>query len=126
LVTIAVLGASVDVTVTLLDGGVVNVELGFNVEWTDAVTVSVNPAKFSPTIAVKEHVPVAPGCPFAASCPPPGGQLTLVGVIPEVPAVQAASEDGAVKDLKIVPYWLSQIWSITRPPAFEVLVIATV
>jgi len=119
LVTIAVLGASVDVTVTLLDGGDVNVELVFNVEWTDAVTVSVNPARFSPTIAVKEHVPVAPG---AASGP--GGQLTLVAVIPEVPAAQAVPVN--VRALKIVPYALSQIWSIARPPAVEVLVIATV
>jgi hypothetical protein len=123
LVTVAVLGASDDVTVTLLDVDV-NVELVFNVEWPDAVTVSVNPDKFSPTVAVKEHVPLSPGCPFAASGP--GGQLRLLAVMPLVPAAQGASEDGALEDLKIVPYALSQIWSVARPPAVDVLVIETV
>jgi hypothetical protein len=118
LVTVAVLGASVDVTVTLLDI-CENLELELTDEWPDAVTVSVNPDKFSPTVAVKVHVPVAPGCPAAASGP--GGQLILVAVSPGVPAGQVEPVDG-----KMAPYWLSQIWSITRPPAFEVLVIETV
>jgi len=89
LVTVAVLGASVDVTVTLLDWVLVKTEPELMDEWPDALTISVNPATFSPTAAVKVHVPVAPG---AIPVVPPGGQLPLVvGVMPLVPAGQAAS-----------------------------------
>jgi len=118
LVTVAVLGASVDVTVTLLDELGPNVELALRDEWPDAVTVSVTVAS-SPCTAVKVHVPVAPDA-IAA-----GGQLTLVAV-PAVPAAQA----GPVNPLavKTVPYALSQIWSTTTllPETDEVLVMATV
>ena len=58
LVTVAVLGASVDVTVTLLDWVLVKTEPELMEEWPDALTISVNPATFSPTAAVKVHVPV--------------------------------------------------------------------
>jgi len=118
------LGASEDVTVTVLDGWSVNVELVFWVEWPDTFTVSVNPATFSPTGAVKVHVPVAPACPAAASGP--GGQLMFVAVMPLVPVRQAAPVNPASNVLKILPYAVSQIWSTMRPPAVEVLVIETV
>jgi hypothetical protein len=77
LVVVAVLGASEDVTVTGLDWVLVKVELLLSDEWPDALTVSVKPAKFSPTGAVKVHVAVAPG---AIPVDPPGGQSTLVAV----------------------------------------------
>jgi len=85
LAIVAVLGASEDVTVTLLDEVGPKVELVLRDEWPDAFTMSVNPVKFSPTVAVKVHVPVAPGAIGD------GGQLTLAGVMPLVPAVQAGS-----------------------------------
>jgi hypothetical protein len=119
----AVLGASEDVTVTLLDV-CENEELVLRDEWPDTVTVSVSPDTFSPTVALKVHVPVAPAWPAAASGP--GGQFPLVAVMPLVPAAHAESVDGAVEDLKMVPYWLSQTWSMTSPPAVEVLVTETV
>jgi len=87
LVVVAVLGASEDVTVTLLDWVLVKVELLLRDEWPDALTVSVKPTRFSPTGAVKVHVSVAPG---AIPVLPPGGQLTLVAVMPLFPAGQVA------------------------------------
>ena len=119
LVTVAVLGASEDLTVTLLDV-VANVKLVLMDEWPNAVTTSVNPDKFSPTVAVKVHVPVAVPVP----APSVGGQLMLVAVMPLVPAAQAAPVN--VLALKMVPYAVSQIWSIVTPPAFEMLVMETV
>jgi hypothetical protein len=86
LVIVAVLGASEDVTVTLLEP-CENVELVLTDEWPVAVTVSVNPVTFSPTVAVKAHVPVAPAWPAAASGP--GGQEMLLAVMPLVPVAQA-------------------------------------
>ena len=77
LVVVAVLGASEDVTVTELDWVLVNVELLLRDEWPDALTVSTSPAKFSPTVAVKVHVAVAPG---AIPVLPPGGQSTFCAV----------------------------------------------
>jgi len=112
-----VLGASEDVTVTLLDGAL-NVELVLRVEWPAADTMSVNPDKFSPTGAVKVHVPLAP----AASGP--GGQLPFIAAMPLVPAAQTVPVN--VLALKMVPYALSQTWSIVIPPALEVSVIETV
>jgi hypothetical protein len=97
-VVVAVLGASDDVTVTLLEP-CENVELVLRVEWPYAVTVSVSPDTFSPTVAVKVHVPVAPCCPAAASGP--GGQLPFVAVMPLVPAGHAAPVKPAA--LKMVP-----------------------
>jgi hypothetical protein len=85
LVVVAVLGASEDVTVTEFDWVLVKVELLLSEEWPDALTVSVRPATFSPTAAVKVHVAVAPG---AIPVLPPGGQLTLVAVIPLLPVGQ--------------------------------------
>jgi len=120
LVVFAVLGASEDVTVTLLDV-VANVKLVLMDEWPNAVATSVNPDKFSPTVAVKVHVPVAVAVPAAPSV---GGQAPLVAVMPLVPAAQAVPVN--VLALKMVPYALSQIWSIVIPPTLEVLVIETV
>src|SRR6185503_10902885 len=73
LLVVAVLGASVDVTVTLLDCVFVNVDVLLRDEWPDALTISVTDA-FSPTAAVNVHCPVLPGA-IAA-----GGHVTLVAV----------------------------------------------
>jgi hypothetical protein len=80
-VTVAVLGASEDVTVTLLDEVGPKVEVVLIDEWPDAVTVSVTVLS-SFWSAEKVHVPVAPGAIGA------GGQLKLVAV-PVDPAGQA-------------------------------------
>ena len=82
LVTVAVLGASEDVTVTLLDP-LVKVKLERTDECPDALTVSVTIA-FSPWSAVKVHVPVAPGAMFSAEQPE-------LATVPAVPAGQAAN-----------------------------------
>jgi hypothetical protein len=117
LVTVAALGASVDVAVTLLDWLLVKTDLGLRDEWPDALAISVT-VLISPWTAVKVQVPVAPGAIGD------GGQLTLVAV-PTVPFAQAGVNPLAVKT---VPYLLSQIWSTTTllPLTFEVLVMATV
>src|SRR5258708_10648948 len=70
LVIVAVLGASSDVTVTLLDKVGPKCAVAARSEWPLTVTVSVTEA-FSPWSAVKSHVPVPP---FAIS---PGGQVVL-------------------------------------------------
>jgi hypothetical protein len=118
LVVVAVLGASVDVTVTELDELGPKSEVVLRDEWPDALTVSITVA-FSPWTAVKVHVPVAPGA-IAA-----GGQLTLVAV-PLDPEAQAVPVNEAA--VKTLPYALSQIWSTTTLllATFEVLVMATV
>jgi len=90
LVTVAELGASVDVTVTLLDETCVplKVEVVLRVEWPDAFTVSVTVAS-SPCGAVKVHSWVAPGA--IDPCVP---QLTLVAVLFRLlgtPAAHAAN-----------------------------------
>jgi hypothetical protein len=48
----------------------------------------------------------------------------LVAVNPDVPVAQAVPVNPLA--LKMVPYALSQIWSMKRPPPLEVLVIETV
>ena len=115
LVTVAVLGASEDVTVTLLDGRVVKVELALIAEWPDAVTVSVTIA-FSPWTAVKVHVPMALGAMFSA-------EQSELATVPAVPAVQARPVNPPA--VKTLPYALSQIWS-TISPELEEFVMATV
>ena len=94
LVTFAELGASVDVTVTLLDWVLRKVELALIDEWPDALAVSVI-VLISPWTAVKVHVPVAPGAIGE------GGQLTLVAV-PTDPAGQAAPVNPLT--VKTLPY----------------------
>jgi len=116
LVTVAVLGASEDLTVTLLDPVGPKVELALRAEWPDALTVSVT-LVFSPWNAVKVHVPVSPAA--MASAP----QVVPVIVPTTVPAAQA--EPVKVAAVKILPYALSQIWS-TISPELEVFVMATV
>ena len=115
LVTVAVLGASEDVTVTLLDTLFVKVELALRAEWPDALTVSVTMA-FAPWTAVKVHVPMALGAMFSAEQPE-------LATVPAVPAVQG--EPVKVAAVKILPYALSQIWS-TISPELDVFVMATV
>jgi len=73
LVTVAVLGASVELTVTLLDWVLVKTELALIDEWPDALTISLTEL-ISPWTAVNLHVPVAPGAIG------PGGQEMLVAV----------------------------------------------
>jgi hypothetical protein len=125
LVIVAVLGASVEVTVTLLDG-CENVELVLRLEWPDAVTTSTNPATFSPTVAVKVHVALPSGAIGD------GGQPTLVGVMPLLPAAQAENTRVPLEfsklSSKIVPYAVSQTWSTTTLllGTLEVLVMETV
>jgi hypothetical protein len=117
LVTVAVLAASVDVTVTVLDWVLVKTELVLIDEWPDALTVSVTDLS-SPWTAVKVQVPVAPGAIGD------GGQVKLVAV-PTVPGAQDGVNPLAVNT---VPYLSSQIWSTTTllPLVVEVLVMATV
>jgi hypothetical protein len=97
LVVVAVLGASVDVTVTELDELGPKSEVVLRDEWPDALTVSITVA-FSPWTAVKVHVPVPPGAIGA------GGQLTLVA-LPTDPSASRASEQAAGT---ILPYALSR------------------
>src|SRR5207249_5387301 len=118
LVTVAVLGASVDVTVTVLDCTLLKVEVVLRAEWPHADTVSVTVA-ISPWTALKVHVPVARGAIGD------GGQLTLVAV-PTVPAAQTWPVNPAA--VNTLPYRSSQIWSTTTllPETVEVLVMAAV
>jgi hypothetical protein len=72
---------------------------------------------FSAWSAVNVHVWVAPDATVSAE------QVVPV-LLPTVPLAQAGPlNDGSVK---MLPYALSQIWSTTILPKFEVLVTATV
>jgi hypothetical protein len=82
LVIVAELGASEDVTVTVLDESGPKVVLELRSEWPVTLTVSVTD-RFSPWATVKVHDPLPP---FAMSLPL-GGQVVLV-MAPTVPAVQ--------------------------------------
>src|SRR6266567_9124180 len=106
-VTVATLGDSSDVTVTLLDSVGPKVFVVRRSEWPDTfnwfVTVKVAAASDGPAwFAVKSHVPVAP---FAISSAP---QVVPV-LLPTLPAGQEAPVN--VLAVKILPYALSQIWS---------------
>jgi hypothetical protein len=94
----AKLGASEDVTVTLLEGTLAKVEVLVSAEWPHALTVSTSPVRFSPTGAEKVQVAEAPG---AIPAVPPGGQLMLVAAMPLVPVGQVVPVNEAA--LKMVP-----------------------
>src|SRR5262249_46600788 len=116
LVTIAVLGNSVEVTLTLLDWVGPNVTVARRSEWPLALTVSVTVVNSADWFTVKVHVLVVPGATSSAE------QSVLV-TLPTLPAGQAGVNPLAVKTL---PYALSQIWSTVMPPRFERLLTATV
>ena len=95
LLVAAVLGASEDVTVTELDAIPVkppNVDVLWSDEWPHAVTVSVNPERFSPTVAVNVQVAISPG---AIPVSPPGG-VEQPDAVPSYP-VAPVGQVGPVK-----------------------------
>jgi len=116
LVTVAVLGNSVEVTLTLLDWVGPNFAVATRSEWPLTLTVSVTVVNSAAWFAVKVHVLVVPGATSSAE------QFVPV-MLPTLPAGQAGVNPLAVKTL---PYALSQIWSTVMPPTFDVLVTATV
>jgi hypothetical protein len=93
LVSVAVLGASEELTVTLLDLVLRKTELELIEEWPEALAISVTVLS-SGWATVKVQDPVAPGAIGA------GGQLTFVAV-PTLPAAHAGVNPLTVK---ILPY----------------------
>src|SRR5260370_37999706 len=116
LVIVAELGASSDLTVTVLDEVGPKCAVLTRSEWPFTVTASVTVAS-SPWTAVKSHVALPP---FGISA---GGQVVLAMALPGLPAGHAANPVA----VKTSPYALSQIWSTMTPPSLAgvVLVMAT-
>src|SRR5207249_3101129 len=114
LVIVPVVAASCDVTVTWLEALGPNVP--FEAPWPETCTMLFT-VRSSAWVAVKVHD-------WSVFC----AIVSAVQVVPVLLPTVPVAQEGPVNPVtwKMVPYALSQIWSTTTVPKFEVLVMSTV